>query len=162
MPTDYLKLLPFDSDALAKEGAALADEAEKLYANILLSGSSRSVLPGIYFLDLKVRPAPPPPISRGLVVLDRIPKIRINHPDVFGAMFPAAGRCEDSRQHAALSNRRPAFHLGAAGVACIIPLVQRNLFSASLGLEEIDYSSTAPAFFFPRASWSSRKTEIDR
>lgn len=59
MPTDYLKLLPFDSDALAKEGAALADEAEKLYANILLSGSSRSVLPGIYFLDLKVLSAPP-------------------------------------------------------------------------------------------------------
>lgn len=54
MPTDYLKHLPFDSDALAKEGTALADEAERLYANILLSGSSRSVLPGVQFLNLKV------------------------------------------------------------------------------------------------------------
>ena len=54
MPIDLLRHLPIDGEALRQEGERLANEAERLYANILLRGSSRSVLPGVAFLDLKV------------------------------------------------------------------------------------------------------------
>jgi len=71
MPVDLLRHLPIDGEALRQEGERLANEAERLYANILLRGSSRSVLPGVAFLDLKFTP-PAEQLSRIVQLLLKI------------------------------------------------------------------------------------------
>jgi hypothetical protein len=46
--------LPFSKEILQAECDRLAENAETMLSNILLQGSSRSVLPSVAFLNLKV------------------------------------------------------------------------------------------------------------